>query len=277
MGWNEAVWSARWRNPGAGRTCAPDRRHRGAAGRRLCAAGLLAGGLWCALTGSGVSWGQATATAAAEPSTGVGRAPGGRWEKEVAALEAADRALVRSGGIAFIGSSNIRLWTSLAADFPGWHVVGRGVGGCHLHELVPVVHRLVGHSRPDVLVVSAGINDLHAGRSPEQVATAFADLVKTVRAELPRTRIVFLAIAPSFARWDQRDEQARANALVREFIASGRGGPGLGSVDAGAAYLRPDGLPAPECFVDDGLHPTRLGYARRAARLRPLLEPFLVP
>lgn len=213
------------------------------------------------------------------PSATGERAPGlphaGRWEKEVAALETVDRDAGRSGGIAFIGSSNIRLWHSLEQDFPGWHVSGRGVGGSHLHELVPVVLRLVGHSRPAVLVVSAGINDIHAGRSADQVATAFADLVGTVRPALPATRIVFLAIAPSFARWDEREEHARANALIRDFIASGRGGTGLGFVDAGAAYLRPDGLPAPECFVGDGLHPTRLGYARRGAALRPQLEPFL--
>lgn len=200
----------------------------------------------------------------------------GRWEKEVAALEALDRAISQPGGIAFVGSSNIRLWKSLDDDFPGWRVHRRGVGGSHLHELSPVVLRLLGHSRPAVIVVSAGINDLHAGRTAEQVAEAFAALVDGIRAGLPGTRVVFLAIAPSFARWDQRDEQARANALVRHFIDSHPDWR-LGYADAGAAYLRPNGLPAPECFVDDGLHPTRVGYARRAAVLRPQLEQWLSP
>ncbi len=248
------------------------------AGVRRAAALLV--GLLIALTGT--ARGLLGQPPPGEQAVATGAAPAGlphagRWEKEVAVLENADRAVGRTGGIAFIGSSNIRLWRSLAEDFPGWHVVGRGVGGSHLHELVPVVLRMVGHSRPAVLVVSGGINDIHEGRSADQVATAFADLVGVVRPALPGTRIVFLAIAPSFARWDQREEHARANALIREFIASGSGGAGLGFVDAGAAYLRPNGLPAPECFVEDGLHPTRLGYARRAASLRPQLEPFLGP
>ncbi|MFM8282980.1 MAG: GDSL-type esterase/lipase family protein [Planctomycetaceae bacterium] len=216
------------------------------------------------------SWGQ--------EAVGAGNAPGlphaGRWEQEVAALEREDRAVDRVGGICFVGSSNIRLWSSLADDFPGWHVARRGVGGSQLHELVPVALRLVGHSRPGVIVVSAGINDIHAGRSAADVASAFADFVATVRRTLPRTTIVFLAIAPSFARWHERDEQARANALVREIVAAG---DRLAYVDAARAYLRPDGLPAAECFVTDGLHPTPVGYARRAAVLRPLLAPFLAP
>jgi len=178
--------------------------------------------------------------------------------------------------VAFVGSSNIRLWKSLDDDFPGWRVHRRGVGGCHLHELTPVVLRLLGRSKPTVIVVSAGINDIHAGRTAEQVAEAFAAFVTTVGEGLPGTRVVFLAIAPSFSRWDERDEQARANALVRQFIAAHPDWP-LGYADAGVAYLRPNGLPAPECFVDDGLHPTRVGYARRAAVLRPQLEKWLSP
>jgi len=210
----------------------------------------------------------------AEPPPGAPHA--GRWEKEVAALEVVDRAVRHPGGVAFVGSSNIRLWKSLDDDFPGWRVHRRGVGGCHLHELTPVVLRLLGRSKPTVIVVSAGINDIHAGRTAEQVAEAFAAFVTTVREGLPGTRVVFLAIAPSFSRWDERDEQARANALVWQFIAAHPDWP-LGYADAGVAYLRPNGLPAPECFVDDGLHPTRVGYARRAAVLRPQLEKWLSP
>lgn len=218
--------------------------------------------------------------AADEPAAvahGAGSPHAGRWEQEVAALEMLDREVAEPGGIAFVGSSNIRLWKSLADDFPGWRVHRRGVGGSHLADLAPVILRLVGSSRPGVIVVSAGINDIHAGRSPEQVAEAFADLVATVRAGLPGTRILFLAIAPSFARWSERDEQFRANALLREFIANQAPRADIGYIDVGDAYLRPNGLPAPECFVDDGLHPTRVGYARRAAWLRPYLERWLIP
>lgn len=234
------------------------------------AGGWGAIGCWVGLVVATVALGDDVAS-----STGTPHA--GRWEKEVAALEALDRSVTHQGGIAFVGSSNIRLWTALDDDFPGWRVHRRGVGGSQLHELAPVALRLVGHSRPAVIVVSAGINDLHAGRSAEQVADGFAAFCTTVRTGLPRARIVFLAIAPSFARWDERDEQARANALVRRFIDETAARPALGFVDAGRAYLRPDGLPAPECFVGDGLHPTRVGYARRAAALRPQLEIFLSP
>src|SRR5258708_403440 len=54
-----------------------------------------------------------------------------KWEKEIAAYEAADRANPPpKGGVLFIGSSTIRLWTTLAEDFPDHKVINRGIGGC---------------------------------------------------------------------------------------------------------------------------------------------------
>ncbi len=53
-----------------------------------------------------------------------------RWEPAIKAFETADIAAPPpSGGIVFIGSSSIRLWTSLATDFPGMPVLNRGFGG----------------------------------------------------------------------------------------------------------------------------------------------------
>src|SRR5580700_9847969 len=47
-----------------------------------------------------------------------------KWEKEVAAYEAADRQNPPpKGGILFIGSSTIRLWKTLAEDYPDHKVI----------------------------------------------------------------------------------------------------------------------------------------------------------
>src|SRR3546814_18702372 len=53
-----------------------------------------------------------------------------QWQADIAAFEAADRTAPPSrGAVLFIGSSSIRLWKTLAADFPGVNTLNRGFGG----------------------------------------------------------------------------------------------------------------------------------------------------
>src|SRR4051812_12764767 len=58
-----------------------------------------------------------------------------RWEKEIAAFEAADRMNPPpKGGILFTGSSTIRLWKTLAQDYPQHKVINRGFGGSEIAD-----------------------------------------------------------------------------------------------------------------------------------------------
>jgi len=215
----------------------------------------------------------AAPTAAVAEPTGP---PPVRWSAEIEAFAALDREKPSTaGGVCFIGSSNIRSWESLEQDFAGLNVVNRGVGGARLDELAEFAPQLVAGARPELIVVSAGTNDVGAGASPEEVRAAFARLVENVHKELPDVKIAFLAIAPSIKRWEQLARQQEANAAVRSFIESGSGGPGILFLDANAAFLGPDGRPAPECFVDDQHHPSTIGNGRRAAILLPLIKSIL--
>lgn len=214
----------------------------------------------------------ASATVAAQPAAPPAA---GTWEADVAAYAARDRERPpETGGVCFIGSSNIRLWTTLADDFPGMTVVNRGVGGCRLAELAEFAPRLVAAAKPRVIVVSAGTNDINAGAAPAEVRAAFAALVGALKREVPDAVVAFLAISPSLARWEQRDRQREANEAVRDFIAAS-GDRRLRYLDANAAFLGPDGRPDPSCFVKDRQHPSVAGNARRAAILRPLLADLL--
>jgi len=199
-----------------------------------------------------------------------------RWEKEIAAFEALDREQPPvPGGVVFLGSSNIRLWTTMTEDFAGMNPLNRGVGGSRLAELASFASRLATSAKPAAVVVSAGGNDIAAGATPAEVRDAFALLVTHLRPELPDARIVFLAINPSIERWGQRDRQNEANAAISEFIASQGPDAGLAYIDANAALLGADGTPAVECFLDDQLHPSTIGNSRRAAIIRPLLHDLL--
>jgi phosphoserine phosphatase/lysophospholipase L1-like esterase len=217
---------------------------------------------------------------AAESAPQAAVPPPVRWENEIAAFEKADGVQPPpSDGVVFLGSSNIRMWNTLGGDFPELNVINRGVGGANLAELAVVAHRLVPAAKPRVVVVSAGGNDIAAGATAEAVRDAFALLVKNLRAELPDVKIAFLAMLPSELRWEQKDRQQQANEAVRDFIAARvaaeGNAAGLIYIDANAAVLGPDGRPAVECFLDDKLHPSTIGNARRAAIIRPLLYDLL--
>ena len=216
----------------------------------------------------------------AEPAPQAAVPPPVRWENEIAAFEKADREQPPApGGVVFLGSSNIRMWNTLDGDFPGLNVINRGVGGANLAELAEVALRLVPTAKPRAVVVSAGGNDIAAGATAEAVRDAFALLVKNLRAELPDVKIAFLALLPSEKRWEQRDRQREANEAVRDFIAARVAAEGDAAgmiyIDANAAVLGPDDLPAVECFLDDKLHPSTIGNARRATIIRPQLHDLL--
>lgn len=202
--------------------------------------------------------------------------PPTRWDEELAAFERQDRESPPSpGGVVFLGSSNIRMWNTLADDFPGMTILNRGVGGCRLDELAEFAPRLVAAAKPRIVVVSAGTNDVSANRSTASIRSSFEELVGGLRRDLPDATIVFLAISPTVKRWEQRDRQAEANAAIEDFIEAESRDGDLVYLDANSAFLGPNGEPAAECFLDDLQHPSTIGNARRAEVMRPVLERLL--
>ena len=192
-----------------------------------------------------------------------------RWAAEIATFEAADQATpFAPGGIVFVGSSSIRLW-DLTSAFPGRPVLNRGFGGTQILDSVRHVDRLVIRHKPATVVFYAGDNDLSAGRTPQQVQADFAAFVNKVHATLPTTRIAFIGIKPSIARWALIDKVREANRLVREYCDRDER---LGFVDVDAAMLGWDAKPRPELFVKDGLHMSPKGYEIWNVLVRPFIE-----
>jgi len=217
---------------------------------------------------------------APEPPAAVTSAPAGSaptdWPTELAAYAELERtAPPQPHGVCLLGSSNIRLWTTLAEDFPGMTVVNRGVAGCRLDELAEHAPRLVAAARPRVVVVAAGTNDVAAGATAASIRESFERLVTAVRRDHPDATLVFLAISPTVKRWDQFPRQHEANAAIQAAIDELARDGDLVYLDANAAFLGPDGLPAAECFLDDMQHPSTIGNARRADLIRPVIRSIL--
>ena len=184
--------------------------------------------------------------------------PYSTWEKSITAYEEKDKAArYAPGGIVFVGSSSIRGWKTLAEDFPGLPVLGRGFGGSQLIDSTMYAHRIVLPYRPSAVAVYAGDNDIAAGKSPPLVFHDFQLLVETLHAADPKIRIGFIAIKPSIKRWEMWPDMKHANKMIEEFAAKD---DRITYLDIATPMLGENGEPKPELFVKDGLHLTPAGY-----------------
>ena len=150
-------------------------------------------------------------------------------------------------------------------------MVQRGFGGSEIAEVIHYAPRIVLPYRPRLIVLYAGDNDLAAGKSPQTVFRDYQSFVALVRSTLPETRIVFLSIKPSGARWALVEKVRAANALVREYSATHAG---LIYVDTFTPMLGADGLPRDELYLEDRLHLTPRGYALWRELLAPVIGRF---
>ncbi len=211
-----------------------------------------------------------TRSAAQPDNSPPAKSPSARWEREIQAYEAADKKHPPpQAAILFIGSSNIRVWQSLPRDFPDQKVINRGFGGSEIADSVYFADRIVIPYKPRLIVMQAGGNDVNNGKSPEQLLADFKAFVTKVHAKLPDTRIAYLGMNPSPARWSQRENEQRGNALIKAYTAADKS---LDYIDFWNVLLGPNGKPREDLFNRDRLHNNAAGYELRADAVRPHLK-----
>ncbi len=193
------------------------------------------------------------------------------WAKEIDALTADDATHPPPAHtVVFVGSSSIRRWATLAADFPGLPLVQRGFGGSELADCVFYADRIVLPYRPRIIVLYAGENDIANGKSAETVAADFDAFCARIFAAQPAVRIICVSLKPSPLRAKLMPEFVRANRLLAAACARDRH---LAFVDVYHPMLDAAGSPRPELFGPDQLHLVHDGYSLWVSLLNPLLRP----
>lgn len=196
----------------------------------------------------------------------------GKWAADIDRFTTADAAHPPTPhAVVFVGSSSIRLWTTLDQDFPGVTTINRGFGGSELADSVFYADRIVIPYDPRMVVLFAGTNDIWAGKSPETVAADFKAFRTKLHAALPATRLIYISItlAPSRARI--HEHMRTANRLIAADCATD---PRCQFVDINTPILGASkGTPPPELFVQDQLHLNHAGYAIWTRILAPYLQP----
>ena len=198
-----------------------------------------------------------------------------RWQAEIATLVAADAAQPPAQHAAlFVGSSSIRLWTTLADDFPGVPTINRGFGGSRIADSTNYAGTIIVPYHPNVVILYAGDNDIAEGRTSRQVIDDFKAFVARIRRDLPHTAIVFVSIKPSVARAALWPRMQAANEGIARWAPTQ---PDVTFVDVATKMLDARGKPRPELLREDGLHMSRAGYAIWIDALKPVLARAFMP
>jgi len=196
--------------------------------------------------------------------------PHTRWEKAIQKFEEQDKVSPPpKHANLFVGSSSIVMW-DLDESFPEYEVINRGFGGSQTADSTYFADRIVIPHKPNVVFLYAGDNDIADGKSPAQVFDDYKAFVAKVHGALPKTKIVYIAIKPSTARWNLVDKMRKANALVEKETKSNEL---LAFIDIDPLMLDEDGKPREDFLLGDGLHLTKSGYAVWAEVVRPHLKP----
>ena len=186
-------------------------------------------------------------------------------------LEMDRKAMPPPGAVLFMGSSSIKLWEGLAKDFWEVPVINRGFGGSLIQDSTLYLDRIAIPYRPKIIVLCAGTNDLAYGnKSPAQVFEDYKAFVAKVHAALPDTRIVYLVINPTVARWKQEAKNLETNFLIERFtVENVSPSMKLGFIDPHAELLTADNRPQPGLLRADGLHFNAEGYRVWLSLIKP--------
>ena len=195
--------------------------------------------------------------------------PGHRFENAVRFYEAADKTNAPPrNAILLAGDSQFFRWKTVDEDLPGYTIINRGIDSFETSDLLYFADRLVLPYRARLIVLHIGGNDVHAGKSPEQVLADFQALVAKIRAVQPTVTIAFTSLTPGPGRQEEFDRRKATNRVIQDYVATQSG---LRFIDLWDAMLTPDGKPRADLWTTDGIHPNHAGYLVRVKMMLPVL------
>jgi len=174
-------------------------------------------------------------------------------------------------GILFIGSSSVRLWGDLEQRFPNAPIIKRGVGGSELWQLVDYfTPYILFPYHPRKIFIYAGENDIAAGKTAQYLADEFAKLWTMINQKLPSAEIYFMSVKPSPCRAKYYDEVAKANTLIKTYLADK---PKSHYLDLATVIYKPGtSVPDSSLFRADYLHLNSKGYDKWQKALEPYVK-----
>lgn len=177
----------------------------------------------------------------------------------------------------FIGDSITQGWEG--AGKAAWEkfygarkAMNAGIGGDRTqHVLWRLDNGNLKGITPKVAVVMIGTNNA-AANAPADTAAGIEAIVKKLRATLPQTKVLLLAVFPRGATPD--DALRKKNTAVNEMIAKLDDGEHVFFLDIGPTFLTADGT-LDKAIMPDLLHLSPRGYEIWAESIEPKLTELL--
>ena len=175
------------------------------------------------------------------------------------------------GQILFAGSSSFTKWKDVAMYFPGYPIINRGFGGATLVDLIYYADEAIIQYQPSQVFIYCGENDMADVDtvSPATVLLRFKTLHTILLKKLPRaTKIIFVSLKPSIARWHLETKFIAANQLIEEYIATQKN---MQYLDVHTAMLDENKEVLKDIFIADKLHMNPKGYLIWQKQFAPFL------
>ena len=183
-----------------------------------------------------------------------------RWEDDIRNFEHLDSTETYSDqAILFIGSSSIRLWSTLAEDMVPYEVIQRGYGGARLSDLVIYAERIIypHPCRAIVLFVANDITGNEEDKSPLEVRELAKELFSIIRTKKENIPVFYIATTPTPLRWKVWPKISEANEGIKDFCEEKEH---TYFIETATAFLGDDNIPKKELFREDSLHLNAAGY-----------------
>ena len=205
--------------------------------------------------------GQSNTTLCAQP-----------FRQEILQFQKSD-SIVRppKGQILFAGSSSFTKWKDVAMYFPGYPIINRGFGGASLVDLIYYADEAIIQYQPSQVFIYCGENDMADVDtvSPATVLLRFKTLHTILLKKLPRTtKIIFVSLKPSIARWHLESKFIQANQLIEGYIATQKN---MQYLDVHTAMLDENKEVLKDIFIADKLHMNPKGYLIWQKQFAPFL------
>lgn len=196
------------------------------------------------------------------------------WQKRHQSMN--DRVKQGNVDLIFVGDSITQGWEGpgkeVWAEFYGdRNAVNLGISGDQTqHVLWRLDNGNVDGISPKLAVVMIGTNNYKANTA-EEIGEGVAAVVQKLRAKLPNTKVLLLAIFPrEETPGETRDKLAKASSIA----AQQADGKNVFFLDIGQEFLNDDGT-MPVQIMGDFLHPGALGYLIEARALEPKIAELL--
>jgi lysophospholipase L1-like esterase len=180
------------------------------------------------------------------------------YEDEVKQLENRTAKFREQPSTLFYGSSSIRLWPDLQADFKAYAPVNLGFGGSTLAACTWFFDRIVAPFNARAIVIYAGDNDLGDGRHPEEIFLYFQEMANKIEKRFGNIPCYFISIKPSLQRWNLINALKYTNNIIESEII--RRDDNWQFINIFQPMLTKDGFPDRIYFDTDGLHLSQAGY-----------------